>query len=94
MIFETIKYTLILIFILVIFYILGTMIVGGYIYPMFRAFKPTNETQGISQDVYLKKTDFLVTGMKIIFYIILAIPFVLLIMKLLYEREETSIYGW
>jgi hypothetical protein len=94
-VFETSRNILLMIFVLAVFYILGIMIVGGFIGPMFRSntFRPPANSTGISQETYLTKTDFFIQGMKWVFYIILAIPFVYLIIKLLYEREETSVYG-
>lgn len=93
-VFNTALYVLITETVLVIIYLLGVNLIAGQLYPMFYHLRPNDtESEGISEAVYVERLDRIKTGFTYGFYILLAIPFVYLIVKLLYEREETSVYG-
>lgn len=92
-IFDTAFYVLLAIAVVVLIYIVGVNLISGTIYPMMYKFRPTNNSSGISETLYVQKMDRLKAGFFWIFYIIMAIPFIYFIIKTLYEREETSVYG-
>ena len=91
-VFKVANLILILIFILGIGWIVGIYVVGGYIYPMFEHLAPSSNSTGISQSQYSTTTSHLYKGLRWFFYILIAIPFVYVIMKLLYKKEEVSVY--
>lgn len=84
------RYGLIAIFILVVIYIIGIVIVGGFLYPQFTALAPANTTNGISPTTYLNIDDNLWWGLKTGLYILIGGVFVFILFKALYERETTS----
>lgn len=93
-IFNTASNTLILIITIAILFLLSIRIIGGNLYPMLKSstFSPSANSSGITNETYQNKLDFGWTGTKYVFYIFLTIPFLFLAIKLLYEREATSIY--
>lgn len=93
-IFHIATTVLISIFVLALIWIMSVNIIGANIYPMLSSenFKPTNETGGISETQYQSTLDFMWNGTRWFFYILIAIPFIYIIIKLLYSKEETSVY--
>lgn len=77
--------------IVIIFFIAITMI-GGEMKPLIEELNPNN-TAGIGSAQYLETSEDIWRGTKYFFYIMLAVVFLFLAVKLLYEREETSTYG-
>lgn len=99
-IFNVILTVIVSIFILSIIWMVGVYIVGGNIYPIVMKMNPiTNTSQGITNTTYQRISNHLYTSMTWSFYIILATPFIFLIIYLLYRREQTTIQnptpnGW
>jgi hypothetical protein len=85
---------LLTIFVLVIIFFVAVFLVGGYLYPIFYSLSPSAGATGIDATLYQSLLGHLRTGNSWVFYILLAIPFVFIAIKLLYEREEFSVSGW
>lgn len=88
--FDTALNSIVLIFLIAIVSLIMYFVIAGYIYPMSISLTPINE-QGMTAEQYTTTASHLFTGMQYIFYIILAIPFVYILMKFLFEKEETSV---
>lgn len=84
--------TMILLLTLGTIYLISTNLIEGQISPMIKSMNP-NSTTGISGSEYNSLIDKLSKGNMWMFYIFLAIPFLYIAVKLLYEREPTSVYG-
>jgi len=82
-VFNVALLVLILVCTLVFIYFVGIHIVGGYIYPMFNSLIPSR---------YQSTSSHLFQGLRWFFYILLAIPFLYIIIRLLYKKEEVSVY--
>jgi len=92
-VFDIGLYVVISIFVIGIIYMLGTLMARGNIQPLIESDRlaPTNNTTGIQRTQYMNMSSHLSLGLQLAFYIMLATPFVYLVVKLLYEREETSV---
>lgn len=75
-------------FTLITIFILAINIIGVNLLPLI---KGLDQSGGIPSQQYNTSADRMWTGIKIFFYIILVIPVFFFGMKLLYEREETSV---
>ena len=84
--------TMILLLTIGIIFLISTNLIEGQISPMVKSMGPDNSTQGISPSLYNSLIDKLRSGNAWMFYIFLAIPFLYIAVKLLYEREDTSVY--
>jgi len=91
-VFNTAIYVLISIIIVSLIFVVSVNLVGANLVPLFKHLTPNN-TKGMSPTLYNQKIDHLETGLYYGFYILLILPFIFLIVKLLYEREETSVYS-
>ena len=80
---------LISIFSIVVIWLVGTRIVGEKIYPIAVKLNPNN-IKGISGQQYQTTTDFLWWGFVITIIILVAIPFLYIALKSLFEKEITS----
>lgn len=76
----------------VILYFIAITMIGGEMKPLIEELNPNN-TVGIGSAQYLESSEDIWRGTKYFFYIMLSVVFLFLIVKLLYEREETSVYG-
>jgi len=70
----------------------SSTLIGGFIYPFTKSMNPNN-AEGISSAQFDSTADKLNAGATIFFIIMIAVPFLYIIFKILYEREETSVYG-
>lgn len=83
-IFSTSLWVMITIFTLLFIFIVGVLMIGGFISPMI--------THLASGGILASKVDRLYNGMIIALLICVATPFIYFIIKTLYEKEDTSIY--
>jgi len=84
---------IVLVFIIGIIWFIGNLIIGVHMHPLMKSLNPNN-TQGITGNEYETKANFFWSSSKLVWYILIAIPFVYIILKLLYEKERTSVpYG-
>lgn len=79
-----------IVLILVVIGMAVIFLIGGAVHPLIKSLNPENPT-GITTSMYDKMADRLWTGTRIMLYIFLALPFVFILIKVLYERENTSI---
>jgi len=84
--------TMILLLTIGIIFLISTNVIQGQISPMIKSMAPDNSTSGMSPSVYNNLVDKLTNGNAWMFYILLAIPFLYIAVKLLFERENTSVY--
>lgn len=91
-VFEVAQAFLVGAFTLVIIYFIAVTMLGGEMKPLVEELNPNN-TVGIESTQYLEMSEDLWRGTKYFFYIMLSVVFLFLVVKLLYEREETSVYG-
>jgi len=94
-IFDTSYNWMILVFTMGVIFVLGVLIVGAYMYPIISSthFVPDDEAKGMTTAQYHTNADFLYNGFSWVMYIFLAIPFVYITIKLLYEKEEVTVAG-
>lgn len=94
-IFNTSYDWMILVFTMGLIFVLGVLIVGAYMYPIISSahFVPGNESKGMTAAQYHTNADFMYNGFSWAMYILLAIPFVYIVVKLLFEKEEVSVSG-
>jgi hypothetical protein len=93
-IFDTALAVIILLFIIVIIYFVGVGIISVNIYPLMYSLKPSLTNKGISQATYISKLDRLSLTLTISFVIFMATVFLFVVVKLFYEKEEFSVYGY
>lgn len=87
-IFETSYITLILIFTIIVIFIVGIQI-GTYLHPVIKSMNPKSKV-GISETQYNTYLDHLWSGMKTFFKIFMFFPLAYLMVKLWYDRENTT----
>lgn len=88
-VFDVVLYVLMSLFILGLIFMIGVFIVGANLVPIVDGLNPNN-TKGISATQYQNMESRMWTGLTWFFYIILAVPFLYLFFKLLYEKEATA----
>jgi len=97
-IFWTAIFVIITVFVLGIIWMIGEDLVSARLYPLFYSFAPADGAAGIPRTSYIARLDHIKLGMRIFFYILIAIPFIYLLIKYFYEKEETStaksMFGW
>ena len=91
-VFTIVFYGLISLFVIVLIFFLGTNVILGHISPLVKHLAPSGNT-GLGRDRYLGLVDLLSNGFNWIFYLFLAIPLFFIVVKLFYEKEETSVIG-
>ena len=89
-----VSYTgLISMFILGIIFMIALMIIGDTMHPFIMNMAPDNSTKGISYDQYKDTADWMREGTNWFFYILLAIPFLFIIVCLFFKKEHSSQYA-
>lgn len=80
---------------LVLIWMMAVNMIGGHIMPLVEKMNPNiTEGKGITKAQYETMGDHLWTGLEWFFYAIIGVAFFFIAMKLLYERESTSISGY
>lgn len=90
-IFNTALYVMITIFVIAVIWLVGAHIIGARMYPMLMGLSPGDSDPGMSRSQYQDTADFMWTGFRWVFYILLAFPFLYLFIKFLYQEEEVSV---
>lgn len=89
---KTVVGTLIVLFIIATMFIITTVFIDGNLRPVFDALEPNN-TKGLLDDQYSDTLDNIQQGKKWIFGVLFLVPFVFLIYRLLYKKEDTTVFG-
>ena len=89
-IFDIALYGLIALFVIIVIFMMGVNLVGGYLHPLIKSMNPN--ASSITAGEYSAKADNLYNGLKYALYILIGAIFALIIVKALYEKEETSVY--
>ena len=90
-VFETALTVLIALFVLGIFWIISANIIGEHIYPLMKSLN-VSEDKGINNEQYHSLLDVLHNHYLWPIYIIVAIPFVYILVRLFYKKEHISVY--
>jgi hypothetical protein len=92
MVFENALETFLLLAFLVVVGMVGILVIGGYIYPLLisSSFLPSNSS-ALTPSMYESISSRLWERFNWFWVIILAIPFIFIIIKILYEKEEITI---
>ena len=92
-IFEIGMDVLIAVIFIACFWMIGSQIISARMVPLAESLNP-NQSAGITGQKYSDIVSHIDLGWKVFIVIAIAIPFVYLLFKLLYERERTSVaYG-
>lgn len=91
--FDTALYGLIAIFTLIVLFMIMVFLVGGYLFPIFTSdsFTPKAGDAGVSASAYTSTINLTQTGGEYAFYIIIGTVFAYIVLKYLYEKEQTSV---
>jgi uncharacterized membrane protein len=89
-----VSYTgLISMFIMGIIFMVAIMVIGDTMYPFIIDVAPDNSTRGISREQYIDTADWMREGTNWAFYILLATPFLFIIVYLFFKKEHSSQYA-
>lgn len=83
---------LITLFIILTIFSIGLLLIGGYVYPLTKSLNPEyTNAEGISETQYDDMADSVWTGMKRVFYGLIAVIFFYIVVRILFKKEETSV---
>jgi hypothetical protein len=87
---------MLMIFIVAICVMVLILFVGGYMFPLSQSsfITPATNTPGIGQAQYSSISNEIWLGTKYFVFIMIATPFVILLVKYLYQKDEMSVYRY